>query len=319
MNVAPAGHAELVLRVAGASDPGSKRSHNEDVAIVREDLAFYAVIDGAGGHDSGDVAAATAARVATEHVARTHKKSGPAFDRFGLAIDARRLGTALHLANDAVLELSRALGSKKGMGAVVVAALFSPRASLMHVAHAGDSRCYRLRGGNLEQLTQDHSVINDVIEQRPDVDSEMLSRLPRKAVTRALGIDQDIRIPLRSYEVVDGDRYLLCSDGLTGPVRTLALGEILARGVAPDETVAALIDAAKAGGAPDNVTAVVIDCGSPRHAALPITSVPPGAPNDSRDSQPELLILAVEEIGTDLSEVTDDDELAKLLSGLLKK
>lgn len=318
MNVAPSGHGEFVIRVAGASDAGSKRGHNEDVAVVREDLALFAVIDGAGGHDAGDVAAATAARVMTEHVVRTHKTTGPAFDRFGLAIDARRIGTALHAANTAVLELSRALGSKKGMGAVVVAVLFSPRAALMHVAHAGDSRCYRLRLGNLEQLTQDHSVINDVIEQRPDVDSEMLSRLPRKAVTRALGIDEDIRIPLRSYEVVDGDRFLLCSDGLTGPVRTRALSEILGRGLSPDETVAALIDAAKAGGAPDNVTAIVIDCGSPRHAALPITSVPPGAPGDSRDSQPELLILAVEEVNADLSAITDDDELAKLLSGLLK-
>jgi len=311
---------QLQLRAAGVTDVGLKRKHNEDFIVVRDDLALFAVCDGAGGHDSGDVAAETAARSMgsfVEHTAEA-QRGRPPFDRFGLAVDARRLATALHRANADVLSVSRAMGSKKGMGAVVVATLFSTESGLVHVAHAGDSRCYRLRAGNLEQLTKDHSVINDVIEQRPDIEEEMLARLPRNAVTRALGVDEHLRVTTKSYEVVDGDRFLLCSDGLTGPVSTSTIGEILQRGAAPEETVALLIEAAKAGGAPDNVSSIVIDCTSPRTAALPITVSQTDEDGEGRDSQPELLIVGVEDVSVGGADLTDDEELARLLSGLVK-
>jgi protein phosphatase len=320
MPVPEAATAQLQLRATGVTDVGLKRRHNEDFIVVRDDLALYAVCDGAGGHDSGDVAAETAARSMGSFLEQSNEASHgvPPFDRFGLAVDARRLATALHRANADVLSVSRAMGSKKGMGAVVVATLFSSASALVHVAHAGDSRCYRLRAGNLEQLTQDHSVINDVIEQRPDIEEEMLARLPRNAVTRALGVDEHLRVSTKSYEVVDGDRYLLCSDGLTGPVSASTIGQILRKGVPPEETVALLIEAAKAGGAPDNVSAIVIDCVSPRTAALPITISHVEDSDESRDSQPELLILGVEDVSVEGTDVTNDEELARLLSGLMK-
>jgi len=310
---------ELSLTTAGVTDVGLKRKHNEDVIVVRDDLALYAVCDGAGGHDAGDVAAKTAAHRIAQYIEETSPASvgAPVFDRFGLAVGARRLATAFHRANKDVVALARAMGSKKGMGAVAVGTLFSRQTSLVHLAHAGDSRCYRLRAGNLEQLTRDHSVLNDVIEQRPDLDDQMLSQLPRNAVTRALGIEEGLRVTTTSFEVVDGDRYLLCSDGLSGPVATPKLAEILATQAAPSETAAALINAAKAGGAPDNVSAIVIDCHGPRRSALPITAQGP-AGNDDRDAGPELLILGVEDVGLEGLETVDDEELARMLSGLLK-
>src|SRR6185295_2804941 len=110
---------------------------------------------------------------------------------------------------------ARASKEKEGMGTTIVAAVPAPRSGAIHVAHVGDSRCYRLRARHFEQLTEDHSLLNDVLESWPDVDDSALARLPRNVVTRALGMDEKLRVSIRSYEMVGGDRYLLCSDGLT--------------------------------------------------------------------------------------------------------
>ena len=98
------------------------------------------------------------------------------------------MSAAVLKANRDIIEISRTSQAHRGMGTTVVAACFSARSGLMHVAHVGDSRCYRLRAGHLELLTQDHSLLTDVIEQRPELDDALLARLPKNVVTRALGI-----------------------------------------------------------------------------------------------------------------------------------
>ena len=207
----PSTEAALTLDAFGLSDIGFVRKTNEDVIVIRDDLALYAVFDGAGGHDAGDIAAQAAARSVQKHLAESQAEamSQPEFDSFGIALDGRRLATAMHQANKSVTDIANAAKSRRGMGTTVVALLFSKRSSLVHVVHAGDSRCYRLRAGNLEQLTVDHSMINDVIEQRPDLEDSVLSSLPQHAVTRALGMEDRLRVPLASHQVVDGDRFLL--------------------------------------------------------------------------------------------------------------
>jgi protein phosphatase len=205
------------------------------------------------------------------------------------------------------------------MGATVVALQFTLRSSMAHVAHAGDSRCYRWRDGHLEQLTCDHSMLNDVLEQRPDIDDGLLARIPRNAVTRALGAEDDLRVPLLSLEVVDGDRFLLCSDGLSGPVPAAEIAHVLDRRESPEETVRALMDVTKAAGAPDNVAVIVVDCHGPRRAALPIDDRShPDIERDLRSSEPELLLLGIEELAL---ESTGDDEadLQRVLAALLKR
>lgn len=312
----------LVLDAFGLSDVGLKRKTNEDVVVVRDDLALYAVCDGAGGHEAGDVAAAAAARTVQKHVAETESeaRAKPDFDPFGIAVDGRRLAAAVHRANQSVADIARAAKSRRGMGTTIVALLFTRHASLVHVVHAGDSRCYRWRAGNLEQLTSDHSMINDVIEQRPDLDDEVLASLPQHAVTRALGMEEKLRVPLGSHQVVDGDRFLLCSDGLTGEVPPEAIAEVLARKDPPAETVVALIDLAKAEGAPDNVSALVIDCHGPRRAAVPVydrSSIDTSAA--SRASEPELLLLGIEEVALEDIVGADVDDLGAALERLLRK
>lgn len=313
---------DLVLRAAGLTDVGRKRTSNEDVVLVRSDLFLYAVADGAGGHRSGEVASALATRSLENYfgatVRRTHEQ--PEYDRFGMASGARRLSAAILKANADVIEIARATPEHRGMGTTIVAACFSPRSAMMHVGHAGDSRCYRLRGGHLEQLTQDHSLFTDVLEQRPELDDDLLERLPRNVVTRALGFDPKLRISLRSHAVVAGDRFLLCSDGLTGMLQAATIAEILAEKAAPEAIVHRLVGEANSNGGHDNIGVLVVEC-----TDGPVTdSVPPPTAREStpgreaETTDPELLILGIEELDS-LNAASASDELLLALEGLVTR
>ena len=287
---------------AGSTDPGQRRRLNEDRIAVRDDLQLYLVCDGAGGHNAGEVAAALAARSIVNYLAATaaDAENLPEFDRFGIPYGARRLSAAVHKANRDVAEISRTSHQHRGMGTTVVAIVFSPRSGLMHVAHVGDSRCYRLRARNLELLTQDHSLLTDVLEYRPDLDDTKLDRIPRNIITRALGVSDDLRVSIRSHPVISGDRYLLCSDGLSGPVPAPFMSELLRMSESTDRVAQHLILAANAAGGPDNISAVVVDCSTGPDTALPLgPTEPPPPPDSEMDDDPELLILGSEEIDLD--------------------
>jgi serine/threonine protein phosphatase PrpC len=311
---------KLALRAAGLTDIG-RRPTNEDVVLVRSDLGLYAVADGAGGHRSGEVASALAARSLENFFGATIKKTHeqPEFDRFGIPSGARRLSAAILKANRDVLEAAKSHSAHKGMGATVVAACFSPRSGLMHVGHAGDSRCYRVRAGHLELLTQDHSLLTDVLEQRPDLDDTVLERLPKSVVTRALGLDPKLRISLRSYPVIAGDRYLLCSDGLSGPVPATDILEAMNGKTSLEDIVAKLIALAKNSTGNDNIAALVIEC-TDGPAAESVPPPPPGAMAREVDARadPELLILGIEDLESlDASSASDD--LLRAIEGLAVK
>jgi serine/threonine protein phosphatase PrpC len=311
---------KLALRAAGLTDIG-RRPTNEDVVLVRSDLGLYAVADGAGGHRSGEVASALAARSLENFFGATIKKTHeqPEFDRFGIPSGARRLSAAILKANRDVLEAAKSHSAHKGMGATVVAACFSPRSGLMHVGHAGDSRCYRVRGGHLELLTQDHSLLTDVLEQRPDLDDTVLERLPKSVVTRALGLDPKLRISLRSYPVIAGDRYLLCSDGLSGPVPATDILEAMNGKTSLEDIVAKLILLAKNSTGNDNIAALVIEC-TDGPAAESVPPPPPGVMAREVDARadPELLILGIEDLESlDASSASDD--LLRAIEGLAVK
>jgi serine/threonine protein phosphatase PrpC len=314
---------DLVLRAAGLSDVGRNRPSNEDVVLVRADLDLYLVADGAGGHRSGEVASALAARSLANYFGATIRKTHeqPEFDRFGIPSGARRLSAAILKANRDVLEISKKAPEHKGMGTTVVAACFSPRSGLMHVGHVGDSRCYRLRGGHLEQLTQDHSLLTDVLEQRPELDDTVLDRLPKSVVTRALGLDPKLRLSMRSYAVVAGDRYLLCSDGLSGPVPAADIAQALGARAEPEAIVTDLVRRANEAGGRDNIAALLIECTQgPEADSVP--PPPPGVLAMTRDaesrSDPELLILGIEELES-LDADSASDDLIHALEGLLGK
>ena len=319
--------AELVLQAGAATDVGKRRTHNEDTVLVRQDLSLFLVADGAGGHNAGEVASALCARSMANYFGATIRATheSPEFNRFGIPNGARRLSASVLKANRDIVEISQTQQQHRGMGTTVVAACFSPRSGLMHVAHVGDSRCYRLRGGHLELLTKDHSLLTDVIEQRPELDDKVLARLPKNVVTRALGMDGQLRVSIRSYAVVEGDRYLLCSDGLSGPVSAPELGAALGRDEAPEQIAQRLIKLANDAGGPDNIAALVIQCQGGHVHALPADSVPPPPPElftlpgdfDPDKSDPELLILGIEDLDISESKESASDDLLKALGDLI--
>jgi serine/threonine protein phosphatase PrpC len=285
---------------AGGTDIG-QREHNEDHVLLRPELGLFLLADGAGGHNAGNVASA----LATTSVANRFESSAtaladrPEVDDLGLFTVARRLAAAIRRANEEVIEVAKRTEKYHGMGTTIAALAFSADGDMVHVAHVGDSRCYRLRAGLLEALTVDHSLVVDVLETYPDTDDEVLRRVPRNVVTRALGMEETVRVSVRSLRVVVGDRYLLCSDGLTDALPDARIEEILRASRTPDEHVRALLGASLAAGAKDNVAAVVVSCRETQvKPMMRRPSVrPPDAPASIRAamaSAPEIIIVGVE-------------------------
>jgi PPM family protein phosphatase len=307
----PSRELSLAFRAAGKTDVGRRRSHNEDSVVVRTDLHLFLVADGAGGHAAGEVASLLAVTSMVSFFEATQAETArmPDCDDYGLLTGERRLARAVKKANQDILEVAAAHEKHKGMGTTVVAASVSPHSALLHVAHVGDSRCYRLRAGYLDRLTQDHSLLVDVLELRPDIDDAMLAKVPTNVITRAVGMDPNVRVSIRSYALGPGDRYLLCSDGLWSASSEGDLMQVLAKGKTPEETVDALIALANAGGGPDNIGALVIFCeqgvdappvrGPHTAAALPggrTTRPNLGPASRHADAVPDIMVVGIEEV-----------------------
>jgi protein phosphatase len=243
---------------AGLSDVGKQRVHNEDRFILLPEFSVFVVADGMGGHQSGEVASRMAASTIASYF-RTEAKPGesapppPSLRSLG-----ERLRAAVSHANAKIFARADDSRAHRGMGTTVVAGAFHKESGQFYVAHAGDSRCYRLRGDRFEQLTRDHSLVSDALLERPDLSEQDLAYLPKNVITRALGIGPTVDVDLRMERAEPGDVYLLCSDGLHGLVSDPEIAEILAEHPVLTEACAALVGCANAAGGKDNITAVLI-------------------------------------------------------------
>jgi serine/threonine protein phosphatase PrpC len=292
----------LTPLAAGGTDIG-RRQHNEDHVLLRPELGLFILADGAGGHNAGNVASALAASTVANMFETTAASLAdrPEVDQFGLWTGARRLAAAIHRANAEIIDIAKKSSKYRGMGTTIVALAFSENGDMLHIAHVGDSRCYRLRDGILDPLTVDHSLMMDVLETNPDADDALIARMPRHVVTRALGMDETLRVSVKTLRTAPGDLYLMCSDGLTGELDDDRLEMILGDRRAPDAHVRALIEAALAAGAQDNVAAVVVECKETeevprrRPSTRPAEGValPPPA-RAPMGSAPEIIIVGVE-------------------------
>lgn len=249
------------LEAAAATDTGRVREINEDAWLVHpaDRPRLLAVADGMGGHNAGEVAS----RLCVEELARAFDAGPPgrglrALFRRGEPDGRQRLADAVRRANKRILVESWADAGRRGMGTTVVAVLFD--GATAHLAHVGDSRVYRLRDGTLERLTTDHSLVNEYLRLgvlRP----EDVPRFPYKnVIVRAVGLSPALDVDLRTVDVAPGDRYLLCSDGLTDLVDDGRIGERLSTGAEPAATAHALVELALEAGGLDNVTAIVAHC-----------------------------------------------------------
>jgi protein phosphatase len=301
----------LTIHAAGATDIGRVRKHNEDTVLLREDLQLFIVADGAGGHNAGNVASALATTAIANFFENTQKDVDalPEYDEFGFSTGARRLARAIQRANRDIIEIAKSSMRHRGMGTTVVAAWARPELGVIHIGHVGDSRCYRHRGGQLEQLTHDHSLYNDVLELQPDLPDAALARLPKNVVTRALGMEEVVRAAVRSHNLVPGDKYVLCSDGLTDGLTELEIAQALESQSTPDDVVKALVGRAGESESQDNIAALVLFCdvatgltqSRSRTAPFPPARPRPRSspPRPSRtglteESSPEIVILGME-------------------------
>jgi protein phosphatase len=246
---------------AGVTDVGKLRKHNEDHILLRADLGLFVVADGMGGHNAGDVASKLTTTSINNFFDATSTGPVPS-ERLeedeGLAPDAFRLAAGVRKANHDVHEISSTHRQHRGMGSTVVSLFVPPASGFVHVAHVGDSRCYRHRDGKLEQLTRDHSLINDALELKPDLTPAELARLPKNIITRALGMKDAVLVDVRTEALRPGDTFLLCSDGLTGFVKEPQIREVLELGGDVREMAETLVAMANDGGGNDNISAVIV-------------------------------------------------------------
>lgn len=255
---------------AGASDVGLQREHNEDSYVVLKEYDLFVVADGMGGHRAGDVAS----KLATETISEFFKSTAnddvtwPFHFDTNLSEEENRLLTGIRVANRQIFERSSRSREYHGMGTTVVGAMFSPRKGRMYIGHVGDSRCYRVRGGGIQQLTRDHSLINDYLLAMPDLTEEQRSELPKNVITRALGMQDQVVVDLQHDDPRPGDVYVLCSDGLSGMVTDEEILRIVADAADIREACSQLIARANEHGGEDNVTAVLIKIEDPDGGAL---------------------------------------------------
>ena len=267
---------------AGLTDIGRERNHNEDRFILLPEFNVFVVADGMGGHQSGEVAS----RMAASTIANFFRAEPRSASQVG-----ERLKGAVCDANSKIFARADDSRAHRGMGTTVVAAAYSPADAKFFVAHAGDSRAYHLRLGTIKQMTRDHSLLSDALLERPELTESDLAYLPKTVITRALGIAATVDVDLTSVDVLPGDVFLLCSDGLHGLVEDDVLRKIVEDTDVLTDACHRLVDAANKNGGKDNITAVLVRIEeedepwsrrSPGHSVPPASTPPPSGPTPSR-------------------------------------
>ena len=263
----------ITLRAGGATDVGMVRTNNQDQLLVFSPL--FAVADGMGGHAAGEVASRIAVeslRAAFSRPPPTRGDDEPGDDEQGeserraaaptaQALSAETLVSAVLRANRAVWERGQQEPSFRGMGTTLVALALvcEDDQDVLALVNVGDSRIYLLRDGELEQLTTDHTLVQELVDDGQLSEAEAGVHPQRHVLTRALGVDPDVDVDLIEVIPYKADRFLLCSDGLPREVSDSQIASILRRLADPEEAARELVAEARAHGGNDNITVVVVD------------------------------------------------------------
>jgi protein phosphatase len=247
--------AYILVSAVGQTDPGKRRRRNEDAYLIIQDPPLFVVADGMGGYAGGDVAS----KLAVETFAEAFASDDFDPDLFpGLSRRAAALVQVIQRANKRIHDEGKADPELRGMGTTLVCARFSPNKQRVYIGHVGDSRCYVLRDNALHRITTDHTAAQLGVVGRMG-----------ESLTRALGVSSSVLIDVILGKPRAGDRYLLCSDGLSKMVPNDRIQEILLEQSDPTLGVEALIEAANASGGKDNITVILVRVDPPPSSLRP--------------------------------------------------
>lgn len=237
-----------ILEMSGRSDVGCAREHNEDSIAWNDTMGLAMLADGMGGHNAGEVASALAIEIL-----------------HGLLLDLpgenreqeNALKNAVADANIAILDKAGTQPTYYGMGTTLAVAIF--RTDEVLIGHVGDSRVYRFRGGSLERLTSDHSLLQELVDGGFMSADEAAESVNKNVITRALGIEPTVAMDVKRYALLPGDVYLLCSDGLTDMVRDNDIAKLLTENMDNvDAAAEQLVATANLNGGKDNISVILI-------------------------------------------------------------
>jgi PPM family protein phosphatase len=241
----------------GMTDVGVKRTNNEDNYLINDELNLFVVCDGMGGHAGGEFASAIAVNTVEEVLTSMElRPEDMGIDPTDGTVEVVRekLRYAIRLAGKRIFEKAKEEPEYKGMGTTCLALLVD--SGNAYLAHVGDSRGYVVREGRIEQLTEDHSWVNEKIKEGLITPEQARNHKLKNIITRSLGYMEDVEIDIQVRAVRRGDRYVLCSDGLSNLVDTGEIGESVLD-LGPQEAARRLISLACERGGDDNVTVVV--------------------------------------------------------------
>lgn len=283
----------MEIIIGAQTDKGLKREVNEDAYSIFDEQNLFLVADGMGGHAGGRIASQLAIETVRDFIQSPYEANYSLIQIQNLLLlsedlyqfetvkvtdlvlgkdlpeKALDLVKAVRLANRRVYNMAVAQPKLAGMGTTIVAAIFE--ANLIYICHVGDSRVYRLRAGNLEQLTEDHSWVNELLEDKEISEEEAANFKYKNVITRALGITGNVKVDLRIENVESGDLFLLCTDGLAGQIPDEQIRDVLNRS---DDSLGTacrdLVKAANDSGGPDNITVVTFKVSKvPKEEYLP--------------------------------------------------
>jgi protein phosphatase len=244
--------------IGAITDVGKVRAINEDNLIVEENLGLFTVADGVGGQNAGEVASKMAVETIRSHL---NDKENPLVgeNREEFSQDTNRMLSGIRLTNSAIYEAGQRNSKQRGMGTTISSVFIN--GDVMSLAHVGDSRIYRIRGERLERLTMDHSMVEEQLRRGVITEEEAAESKYKNVITRALGAEEKIEIDADEEVLLDRDKILLCTDGLTDMVGDEEiLRMILRNGDDPQKACEQLVDVANGKGGMDNITVILLHC-----------------------------------------------------------
>ncbi len=244
----------MIYKFCAKTDTGRARSNNEDSVAVEESTRLAVLADGMGGYNAGEVASGMATAFIKLELSRWLNEVG---DTARPKEVRRAMEICVDSANLSIFNAANANAHYSGMGTTLVVAVF--RDDTLVLGHVGDSRCYRMRAGKLEQISRDHSLLQEQMDAGLVTPEQALYSNIRNLVTRALGVEEVVMLEVNEYPVELGDIYLMCSDGLSDMVQDPAIAKIVRADGSLEHKAQMLIDLANDNGGRDNISVLMVE------------------------------------------------------------